>query len=348
MGGVTAHTVEREHAASGRSSRARLAILKALEELGESAGASKISSMLQGTGIDLQERTIRFHLRKMDRDGLTRFVAKRAGRLITENGRRELACQTVMTKVGFVTSKMDEFGFRMSFHPDAASGTVPANTAFINEIDLPRALHLMQPVFTSGLSMGDRIALRTDDPAVPRGKTGIMTICSVIINGVFLKAGIPVVSRFGGLVEMEHGAPKRFLEIIEYRGTSVDPHKLFIKANFTTVNRCAETGRGVICVSFREFPSAAIDTAKKLVAKLQDVNCHGVLAVGAPNRPLLDVPVGDGRTGMITIDGLNPIAALHEAGVPVELSPLSGLEEISSFAAFKDVAAMERRSASME
>jgi len=68
----------------------------------------------------------------------------------------------------------------------------------------------------------------------------------------------------------------------------------------------------------------------------------------APNCPLLDIPVSEGRTGLITLDGLNPISALHEAGIPVEFAPLSGLEDISAYAAFEDIAPMGRRSVYVE
>jgi hypothetical protein len=53
-------------AVSSRSARARFGILKVLEELGHSAGAAKIAEMLDGTGIQLQARTIRFHLQTTD------------------------------------------------------------------------------------------------------------------------------------------------------------------------------------------------------------------------------------------------------------------------------------------
>jgi HTH-type transcriptional regulator, global nitrogen regulator NrpRI len=206
----------------------------------------------------------------------------------------------------------------------------------------------MKPVFAAGLSMGDRIAVRMagdriGEREVPRGKFLVSTICSVTINGLFLKADIPVVSRFGGLVEMDWGVPKRFIELTEYQGTSIDPHKIFIMANLTKVNQCAGGGSGIIGVSFREFSSVAFEQARRVMAALRRLNLNGILAIGQPNRPLLDIPVGEGRTGMITIDGLNPIAALHEAGIPVELSPLSGLEELASFVPFKEVAPMGHR-----
>jgi len=42
--------------------------------------------------------------------------------------------------------------------------------------------------------------------------------CSVTINGIFLKAGIPVTSRFGGVVEIVDGKPERFISLISYEG----------------------------------------------------------------------------------------------------------------------------------
>ena len=347
------HTIPSEPLLNGRSARARFAILRALDELGESAGAAKIAEMLCGTGIDLQARSIRFHLLKMDREGLTQSIAKHEGRVITDIGRKELARWSVMHKVGFIASRMDELGYRMTLDAESGKGTVVANVAIINKRDLSRSLHYMNPVFAAGFSMGDRIAVRMPGGRIGkievlRGKVMVSTICSVTIAGLFVKAGIPVVSRLGGLVEMDKGVPKRFIELTEYHGTSVDPHKIFIMANMTKVNQCAQGGSGILGVSFREFPSVAVDKARALIAALSRLNLNGVLAIGQPNRPLLDIPVGEGRTGMIAIDGLNPIAALHEAGIPFELTPLSGLEELTAFVPFNEVAPMGQRSTYVE
>ena len=342
-----------DSAYSGRTARARISILQALDELGESAGAQKIADMLNASGVQLQARSIRFHLQKMDREGLTRSIARHEGRQITNAGREVLSQNNVLNKVGFISSVMDDLGYRMTYNVETETGNVIANIIRISQTDLTRAIHHMKPVFRVGLSMGDRIAIRMPGQKigkyeVQRGKVIISTICSVSINGIFQKAGIPVVSRFGGLIEMKNGTPNRFLEITEYHGTSTDPHKMFIMANMTDVNGFAATGNGVIGVSFREFPTAAIDKVKNLVTRLRKCNLNGVLAIGHPNRPLLDIRVSEGRTAMVTIDGLNPIAALYESGVPIMLDPLSGLEKASEYIPFSEVAPMERRSTYVE
>jgi HTH-type transcriptional regulator, global nitrogen regulator NrpRI len=337
----------------GRSARARWAILKTLNELGESAGALRISEMLNASGIDLQARTVRFHLLKMDRDGLTRSTAKHEGRLITETGKKELAKIGAGFKIGFIASKMDELGYRMQLDTDSATGTIVANTACIHKRDLSRALHFMQPVFASGISLGDCIAVTMGEgnntgAEIPRGKILLSTISNVTINGIFIKAGIPVVSRFGGLIEIEHGRPKRFVELAEYKGTSMDPHKIFIMANMTKVSNYAQTGTGTIGVSFCEFPSVADEGVQKLLPRIKALHLHCILALGQSNRPLLDIAVGEGRTAMIIADGLNPFAALHEAAIPVTINPLAHLEELSAFVPFKDIAPMGKRSTYVE
>jgi repressor of nif and glnA expression len=336
-----------------RTTRARLAILQALDELGDSAGAQKIADILSGSGIQLQARSIRFHLQKMDQDGLTVPLSRHEGRRITETGRDMLARSSVLSKVGFISSRMDELGYRMSLNAETGTGSVIVNVARIPKSDLSRAVYHMKPVFAAGLSMGNRISVsfpgqKIGNHQAHRSQVIISTICSVSINGVLQKAGIPVVSRFGGLLEMRDGAPRGFVEIMEYQGTSIDPHKMFIMAHMTEVGRYAATGSGIVGVCYREFPSVALDKVKNIITRLRKLDLNGVLAIGSANRPLLDVRASEGRTALITIDGLNPIAAMHEAGIPVQLSPLAGLEDLSEYVPFSDVAPMERRSSYLD
>ena len=206
----------------------------------------------------------------------------------------------------------------------------------------------MTPVFKAGLSIGGRIAYKMYGEqiggiAVPRGKIALATLCSMTINSLFIKAGIPITSRFGGLLEMKHHKPVRFVTLIHYKGTSVDPLKLFILAGMTDVFACAQSGDGIVGASFREFPSIAYEHVSRLLVAFQkNWNLDGVMILGRPNMPLLDIPVNDGRTAMVVLGGLNPVAALHERGVPVDIHPLEGLEELSTFVQFENVAPIGR------
>ena len=326
-----------------RSDQARTAILKVLSELeGQSAGAARIAERLASSGVNLQPRTVRFYLLQLDQDGLTAFISKRKGRIITDQGREELAHANVLGKVGFVQAKVDTLGYRMSLNAESGAGRLITNMALLKTRDLSRAFAEMKPVFDKDLSMGNRLCLVSSSNTfaghtVPGGYCGIATICSVTLNGALLSAGIPVTSRFGGLVEMQHGRPVRFVELIEYAGTTVDPLEMYIRAGMTTVRACAKTGSGIIGASFREIPSVAMDQARLLFKKMEHLSLGGVLTIGRPGQPLLDVPVAEGRTGFIVIGGLNPISAICEAGIACTLQSLSGLEEYSQFSTFTDV-----------
>jgi len=330
---------------TGKSDRTKAAILKVLHDVDGAAGASRITERLQSMGMNIRPRTVRFYLLQLDKDGMTTFVSRRHGREITEKGREELTRSNVMEKVGFVAAKVDSLGYRMTFTLRKGSGTIITNVAMIGKRDLSRAMMNMEPVFAAGFGMGARLAFvregeKLGGVVVPRGMVGFGTVCSVTVNGIMLDQRIPVTSRFGGLLEMRNGEAVRFVELIEYGGTTVDPLEAFIKADMTQVAKCARTGEGIIGASFREVPSVALDDVRRIQRSMDVHGLGGILAIGKPNRPLLDIPVGEGRTGMIVIGGLNPIAALHEAGIPIVAQSLAGLEDFAAFVPFKEI---ERR-----
>ena len=328
---------------SGKADQARTAILKVLSELeGQPAGAARITERLASSGIKLQPRTVRFYLLQLDQEGLTILTSRRKGRTITPAGREELGRANVLEKVGFVQAKVDTLSYRMSLNVEHNAGQLITNVALLKNPDRSRAMAEIKPVFEQGLGMGDRCCLIPSSETfaghtVPGGCTGIGTVCSVTLNGVLLASGIPVTSRFGGLVEMRDRHPVRFTELIEYAGTTADPLEMYIRAGMTRVRECVKTGNGIIGASFREIPSVALEQAQRIFRLMARHHLGGVLTIGRPGQPLLDVPVPEGRTGFIVVGGLNPVAALTEAGIPCTLESLSGLEEASRFERLTDV-----------
>jgi hypothetical protein len=130
---------------------------------------------------------------------------------------------------------------------------------------------------------------------------GLGTICSVTINGIFLKAGIPVASRFGGVVETANGKPLRFVSLISYDGSSLDPLEVFIKSKMTRVVSAVGMRSGNILASFREIPVVCWEEAQRLAKKVADRGIKGILLIGDPNRSLLEMPVGIDRVGMVVV-----------------------------------------------
>lgn len=318
------------------SATSKLAVLHALSETGGVAGASRLREKLLARGHDLQPRTVRLYLRQLDVEGLTRLVSRRAGRELTQQGSQELECANIVQKIGFIGSRMDALVYRMSYDLHVGKGTIVANVALIPREGLVRAMEVIRPVFIGRLGMGTKIAVVAGGEMIgrsriPDGHIGLATVCSVTANGILLKQGIPVVSRYGGLMELRDRKPVRFTALIDYSGTTLDPLEAFIRAGMTSVRECVRTGSGVIGVSFREIPAAAVADVRRLKDEMEDRGVDGILAIGTPNRPLYDVPVGEGRVGMIVKGGLNPIAALAETHAEVKFQSLAEVEDIAQF-----------------
>jgi len=335
----TAAGIGRQVTRMKQNSSVKLAILRALHELGGPAGAARLLQRISTDEARLQPRTIRHYLLQLDREGLTRFVNRRRGRELTPRGRDELTHANIIERVGFVAAKIDALGYRMTYRIGAGAGTIIANIALIGESYLARALEYMKPVFARHLCMGSKLAVvragrSLGGLAVPPGRVALGTVCSMTVNGILLAERIPVTARFGGLLELHDGQPVRFLELLEYRGTTIDPLEFFINANMTTVRDCARTGSGIIGASFREIPTVALGEVQRIVRQMERQGLASILAIGRPNQPLLHIPVAEGRTGMIVVGGMNPFAALREAGAQVQIQSLAGLEDFGSFLPF--------------
>ncbi|MCE9615778.1 MAG: NrpR regulatory domain-containing protein [Lentisphaerae bacterium] len=309
------------------------AILTALAEARRPTGATHLADALAIAGIPYSSRAVRLRLAALDRSGLTRLVTRRAGRELTERGRDELSRGDAIGKLGSVAARIDTLVCQMSGEAGLGTGTIVTNRARIPGARVARALEDMKAVFARRLSMGQLLSLQAD--ARGAGEVTIATVCSITVNGILMRQGVPVTSRFGGLLEYRDGRPLRFAELIEYEGTTLDPLEIFIQAGMTRVRDCARTGAGLIGASFREFPANAGDRVDRARVAMERAGLGGILLIGRPGQPLLGVPVASGRTGMIVAAGLNPIAALREGGHEVVVQSLAGLADYASLSAFE-------------
>ena len=191
--------------------RKALTILKVLSDSQEALGARVIARRLKEHGIELGERAVRYHLKLMDERGLTQLVG-RDGRLITEAGVEELRSALVGDKVGFAISRIELLAFRTNFDLQRHTGSVPMNVSLFPKEKFRKALQAMRPAFTEGLCVSQLVATAQEgeklgELIVPPGKVGLATVCSIVINGTLLKAGVPMDSKFGGLLQIRNRRP---------------------------------------------------------------------------------------------------------------------------------------------
>jgi len=319
-----------------------LAILKILDKQSDKIlGSRELSRQLKPHGIDLTERTVRYHLKILDERGFTKVFGKE-GRMITRKGKEELSQALVSEKVGFVISKIETLSYLTNLDLEKNEGDIILNVSYFPEEKLKDALRIMKPVFSSPYIMSDKVVLhrsgeKVGDVFVPEGQVGFGTVCSVTINGIFLKAGIPVTSKFGGVLQIEESEPSRFTALISYEGSSLDPLEIFIKSRMTDVTGAVENHSGKILASFREIPVVSIERAKELSALMKGKGIGGILLIGNPNQPLLEMPVGLDKTGMIIVGGLNPVAALEESGITSVTKAMSTLYGFSALVRFSEL-----------
>ncbi len=313
----------------------RLAILEVLSRSGQVLSSTRITELLTGQDVDISERSVRLYLCELDEEGLTENLGRR-GRIITETGKREADASRVIEHIGLLSGKIDAMAYQMDFDPSLRRGSVVVNVSAI-PIDgfTEERRELIEKVFSKGYSMGTLLALFAPGEScgsftIPEGSVGIGTVCSITLNGVLLRRGVPTTSRFGGLIELHNGAPSRFTDIIHYDGTSIDPLVVFIRSGMADYIGAVTSGNGRIGVSFREFPAGSAATVQSISKQLETIGLGSLLCLGNPGQSLYGVPVGPQRVGAIIIGGLNPMSIFEETGLRVRSAALSGLVDFNS------------------
>lgn len=183
-----------------------IAILKILGESSEPLGSITIARELEREGVSLSERAVRYHLRITDERGYTEPLG-RDGRMITPKGLGEVKEALAPEQLGFVREKLEMLAFQTTFDPQKRTGLLSINTSLIHKDEFKKAVLAMKDVFRAGICVSDLVATasegeRLGSVIIPSGKVGFATICSVVINGVLLKAGVPTDYRFGGVLEV--------------------------------------------------------------------------------------------------------------------------------------------------
>jgi hypothetical protein len=105
----------------------------------------------------------------------------------------------------------------------------------------------------------------------------------------------------------------------------------------TDVLGAVKNHSGKVLASFREIPVVSLEKARQLREDLQKKGIGGILILGNPNQPLLEMPVAMDKAGMVIVGGLNPIAALEEAGMTTVSKAMSTLYRFSDLMKFKEL-----------
>ncbi|MCE5213990.1 MAG: DUF128 domain-containing protein, partial [Methanobacterium sp.] len=233
-------------------------------------------------------------------------------------------------KVKFLLSKAWNLIYNVDFDLETHKGPVITNISHVNKEDLEDALDIFSRVMSHkpeyGISKYYQII-----PDMVEGKSSIATVCSLTIEGILNKKGIPAAPKYGGILETEAKTP-RFIELTAYSGSSLDPHEIYLSKGMTSVLEAVE-GKGRILASLKEIPYIARPEALDI---LEDIKKAGfsILELGKPSELIFNAKVERYHAGIVAPGGLNPIAAIKEAGILVEPKAVETIMDVAQMEEF--------------
>ena len=241
----------------------------------------------------------------------------------------------------FVNHNIEDFAIQVTFDPVAGEGKVVYNLSLIKNEDLDYAISVLKDANKTGISVSGMVKFfssgeKVADFVIPKGCTGICTMCSITFDGLLIRRGIPINPIGGGVVEIENRTPIRFTHIILYEHTTIDPLQVLISQKTTSVTNVMRRGSGNILANIREFHMESEHLVGNVLDELSSSSYSGILEVGMPNLSLLGVPVSPQYVAIAAIGGTNPMAAIREGGRWVQIQAMKGLMEIQQMDEIRD------------
>jgi repressor of nif and glnA expression len=233
-------------------------------------------------------------------------------------------------KVKFLLSKAWNLIYNVDLDLESQKGNVIVNISYVNNNELDDALEIVDNVFRSRPEYCTSKFYKIL-PHSEGDKTGIATVCSFTVDGILTKNDILTTPQYGGILEIEEKNP-RFVELTAYSGSSLDPHEIYISKEMTSVLDTLN-GTGRILASLREIPYLARPDAVEIIEKIKDSG-FSVLKIGEPSELVYNAKIERYHVGIVTPGGLNPIAAIMEEGIPVEVKAVESLMKLEEMEEF--------------
>ena len=245
---------------------------------------------------------------------------------ITSNMNHELKehKQNIQSNVSFILSKSWNLIQQVDLNIEKKSGNIIANISYINKEDIDEAIETMQKSYELNKKYVNphfQIISHPED----ENKVGIATICSLSIDGLLIKNGIKSMPKYGGLLELTE--PPLFIDLISYTGSSIDPHKIFIAKDMTSI--ISDNGPKRLLASLKEIPFVARDHSVYLLDKLSKLGLP-IYKIGKPRELTYNAKVDNYYFGLVTGSGLNTIAAIKEKGIDIEVKAATKLMSFES------------------
>ncbi|HMK15529.1 MAG TPA: NrpR regulatory domain-containing protein, partial [Methanomicrobiales archaeon] len=273
-------------------------------------GAKRLSEILAERGFVLTDRAVQYYLRYLDEMGFTQKVGN-TGRVLTRSGIAETESALVDERIGFIISRLERLAFRSTFDPVTGTGDVAYNLSLVPEEEAPGTVRSFGKVSAAGYGFFSGCKVLDRDPRVPPGQVGILSLCSITIDGVLQRSGIPVTMAYGGRLAFEKGEVKGFLDLIGYRGTTIDPLQLFVSAGLTSIRGVVSSGTGIALANVREIPVLSQDRVRDILAGMGQ---WGFTPPAGMGNQVFNTPYSPHHVAIVSYSGMNMVGHGIEDG----------------------------------
>ena len=217
------------------------------------------------------------------------------------------------SRVPFILSKSWNLIQQVNFDVKKESGNVITNISYIDRKDEDAAIEVMKETYESNRKYINSHYKILEHPS-DENKLGIATICSLTIDGLLVSNGIKSTPKYGGLLELTE--PPLFIDLISYNGSTIDPHKIFIAKNMTSITN--DIGVKRLLASIKEVPYISRDYAVYFLEILSKLG-FSIYKIGKPRELTYNAKADNYNFGVVTGSGLNTIAAIKEKGIDIEV-----------------------------
>jgi len=297
-----------------RTERKLIEILRILQEHPDPVGAKRLSELMAEHGFVLTDRAVQYYLRSLDEMGFTHKVGNK-GRVLTPRGVHEIESALVGERIGFIISKLERLAVRTTFDPATGTGDVAYNLSYAPYDEVDRVQKAFDDVIAAECGFFNGYRIVDNDPRIPAGHAGFITICSVTMDGVMQRQGIPVEMKYGGRLAAESDGVSNFLDLVAYRGSSIDPLQLFISAGLTSIHEYVTGGAGTVLANVRQVPLPAREKVFEIASAMQTSGFRFPLKAGEKVFNLTKEPY---RLSIVSFSGMNLIGHAVEQGCQIK------------------------------
>ena len=225
----------------------------------------------------------------------------------------------VQPKIPFLLSKSWNLIQQVNFDIEKRKGNIIANVSYIDIDDVDVALRTMEETFNENPKFINPYYKLVSHPS-DESKMGIATICSLSIDGMLINNGILCNPLYGGLLELTE--PPLFIHLISYSGSTVDPHKIFLSKDMTSVTR--SIGPNKILASFKEIPNVSRDYAVYFLEIIKNIG-FSIYKIGKPREVTYNAKADNYNFGVVAGSGLNSIGAIKEKNINIDIKAIETL-----------------------